>query len=70
MATDMDTSNMSNKGSPPVITPVDTDEAMGHLVPKKIWEYCAKKRIDNHDQFQRIEVQCDSLLSMYTYQCL
>ena len=59
-------SSPSNEGSPPVITPVDTNEAMGHLVAKKNWEYCTGKLIDAHDQFQRIEAQCDNLLSMYT----
>ena len=66
MATDMDTSGPSIEGSPPVVplvvtspTSVDTDEVMGHLVAKNIWEYCEGKLIDDHDQFQQIEMQCD-----------
>ena len=54
------------KEDPLVITPINTDEAMGHLEARKSREYYAGKLIDNHDQFQRIEAQCDSLLSMYT----
>ena len=72
MAIDMDTSGPSTEGSPPVVTSmvtfptsVDTDEAMGHLVARRIREYCAGKLIDDHDQFQRIETQCDQLMSMY-----
>ena len=56
MATDMDTSDPSTEGSPHVVPPmvtsptsVDTDEAMGHLVARKIWEYCEGKLIDDHD---------------------
>ena len=62
----------STEGSPPVVPPVvtsptsvDTDEAMGHLVARKIREYCEGKLIDDHDQFQRIETQCDQLMSIY-----
>ena len=62
MATDMDTSSPSTQGSPPVVPPmvtsptsVDMDEAMGHLVAIKIWEYCEGKLIDDLDQFQRCQ---------------
>ena len=72
MATDMDTFRPPTEGSPLVVTlvvtpptSVDTDEAMGHLVARKIWEYCEGKLIDDHDQFQRIETQCNQLMSMY-----
>ena len=58
MATDLDISGPSTESSPPVVLPVvtfptsvDTDEAMGHLVAKKIREYCEEKLIDDHDQF-------------------
>jgi hypothetical protein len=66
MATDIDTFGPSTEGSHPVVilmaTPptfVATDEAMGHLVARKIREYCAGKLINDHDQFQQIESQCD-----------
>jgi hypothetical protein len=62
ITTDMDTFGPSTEGSPHVATPVvtsptsvATDESMGHLVARKIQEYCAGKVIDDHDQFQRIE---------------
>ena len=58
MATNQDISGPSTEGSPPVVLPVvifptsvDTDEAMGHLVARKIREYCEEKLIDDHDQF-------------------
>jgi hypothetical protein len=38
---------------------------MDHLVARKIREYCEGKLIDDHDQFQRIEMQCDQLMAMY-----
>lgn len=41
MAMDMDMYGLSNEGSPHVITQVDTYKEMGHVVAKKIWEYCA-----------------------------
>ena len=72
MATNMDTSGPLTEGSPPVVPPVvtsptsvHTDEAMGHLVAIKIQEYCEGKLIDDHDQFQRIKMQCNQLMSMY-----
>ena len=56
MAIDMDTFGSSTEGSPTVVPPVvtfpksvDADETMGHLVARKIREYCEGKLIDDHD---------------------
>ena len=71
MATNMDTSGPSTESSPLVVPPavtsptsVDTNETMSHLVARKIWEYCEGKLIDDHDEFQWIEMQCDKLMFM------